>query len=151
MGAMLNEFTAPVIIDVIPLCNHALLTPPFIWFAIGLAIAALAMFCRSIWIAKTWITATAEITGYSINSEQGESTFYHPEFMIKHRHGPRKKFVSRWGSWRKPWTTGTEISVLIHPNDSERVEINCLANLYGIPTTLMGLALSCLAFSKFLG
>lgn len=143
---MFNEFTAPVIIDVIPLCNQAIPTPPFIWFASGFAIAALATLFRSIWIAKTWTTATAEITGYSINSEQGEGTFYHPEFMIRDRHGPHKKFVSPWGSWRKPWATGTEISVLIHPNDSDRVEINCLANLYAIPATLMGLALGFLAF-----
>jgi hypothetical protein len=89
-----------------------------------------------------WPKASARILRYWITRSGDEpegQPFFHPVVRFETEDGCLVTTISSWGSWRRPWPIGHIVSVRYHPNNPRRAEVTCIANVWGIPLTVVGL------------
>jgi hypothetical protein len=89
-----------------------------------------------------WPKASARILRYWITRSSDEpegQRFFHPVVRFETEDGRSVTTISSWGSWRRPWPIGHIVSVHYDPINPRRAEVTCIANVWGIPLTVMGL------------
>jgi hypothetical protein len=89
-----------------------------------------------------WPKVPARIMRYWITRSDGQR-FYHPVVIFETVDGRSATAISPWGSWRKPWPIGHTVSIRYCPDNQRWIEINCIANMWGIPITFLFLLPIC--------
>jgi hypothetical protein len=73
------------------------------------------------------------------DDEPNGQRFFHPVVRFETEDGSKVISISNWGSWRKPGAVGSVVQVRYNPSNPRWAEINCVANVWGIPLTVLGL------------
>lgn len=110
-------------------------------FAVCAGLAALDTLLRM----ARWHKAHAKIVRYRVgrNDDDDGQGFFYPVFQFESADGQSRTGQSRWGSWRRPWAIGEQITIRYSPSNPDRSEVQCFANDWGLATTLIALSLGC--------
>jgi hypothetical protein len=79
-----------------------------------------------------WPKASAVVRRYYIKRHEGQA-FYHPVLRFGLYDKSTITTISRWGSRRRPWNNGDEVTVRYNPADPQRAEIETFTVVWGMP------------------
>jgi len=92
-----------------------------------------------------WHKGHARVVRYHVgrsDDDDGQSFFY-PVYRFETPDGQSHIGHSRWGSWRRSWPVGEQITIRYSPSNPDHSEVQCFASDWGLAATLMALSLGC--------